>query len=97
MASLEEAIAQATKNDRVCPMPTHWDNLYKLLPNRRRKGAGWEPPLPLILAAWHETPALSKALRLKEHLEWAASQGAIDEVYALMVSLPENQWYHYGE
>jgi len=28
---------------------------------------------------------------------WAASHGVIDEVYTLMVSLSENQWYHYGE
>jgi hypothetical protein len=54
-------------------MPMRWDHLYKLLPNRRRKGVGWEPALPLILAAWDEAPALFKAVRLKEHLEWAAS------------------------
>jgi hypothetical protein len=97
MATLEEAIAEATKNGRVCPMPMHWGQLYELLPNRRRKGAGWEPALPLILAAWHESPALFKALRLKEHLVWAASHGSIDQVYAYMVSLPEGDWYHYNE
>ncbi len=97
MATLEEAIAEATKNNRVCPMPMRWGHLYKLLPNCRRKGAGWEPALPLILAAWHESPALFKALRLKEHLEWAASYGAIDQVYAYMVSLTEGDWYHYNE
>jgi hypothetical protein len=97
MVGLEDAIAEAAKNNRVCPMPMRWNHLYELLPNRRRKGAGWEPALPLILAAWHEAPALSKAFRLKEHLEWAASHGAIGEVYAYMVSLPESDWYHHGE
>ena len=38
-----------------------------MLPDRRREGSGWEPPLPLILAAWHTTSALSKMLRLEEH------------------------------
>ena len=78
-------------------MPMRWDHLYKLLPNRQRKGAGWEPALPLILAAWHESPAMFKALRLKEHLELAASYGVINQVYAYMVSLPEGDWYHYSE
>lgn len=97
MTTLEDAIEEAKKNNRVCPMPMRWNHLYKLLPNRRRSGAGWEPALPLILSAWHEAPALFKALRLKEHLEWAASNGAIDEVFAYMASLQENDWYHYGD
>ena len=97
MTTLEEAITEATKNNRVCPMPSLWNQLYELLPNRKRKGFGWEPSLPLILAAWHEAPALSKALRLREHLEWAASNGAIDQVYNFMVSLSESDWYHFGD
>ena len=97
MATLEEAISEATKNNRVCPMPMRWNSLYGLLPDRQRRGAGWEPPVPLILAAWHETPALFKALRLKEHLGWAASHGAIDQVYSYIQTLHESDWYHYGE
>jgi len=53
MISLKEVIIEATKNDRVCPMPEQWNRLYKLLPNRRIKGSGWELPVPLILASWH--------------------------------------------
>jgi len=97
MTTLEEAIAEATKNNRVCPMPPLWDKLYKLLPDRKRKGFGWEPALPLILAAWHEASGLSKTLRLKEHLEWAESHGAIDQIYAFMVSLSESDWYHFDD
>ena len=97
MATLEDAVSEATKNNRVCPMPTHWHNLYKLLPDRRRRGTGWEPAVPLILAAWHETPALFKALRLKEHLEWAASHDALDQVCSYMMTLSESDWHHYGE
>ena len=39
-----------------------------MLPNREPRGAGWEPPLPLILAAWWEASHSSKRARLKEHL-----------------------------
>ncbi|WP_319526676.1 hypothetical protein [uncultured Desulfosarcina sp.] len=97
MAKIEKAIEEASKNNRVCPMPMRWNQLYELLPNRRRKGAGWEPALPLILAAWHDTPSLFKALRLKEHLEWDASHGAIDQVFGFLVSLSESDWYHYDD
>jgi len=34
---------------------------------------------------------------LDEAFGQAASHGAIGEVYAYMVSLPERDWYHYGE
>ena len=97
MANLDEALAVATKNNRVCPIPQDWSRLYELLPNRQRKGAGWEPALPLILAAWHDTPPLVKALRLREHIEWAAAHGTLNDVRAFMESLPEQAWYHFGE
>ena len=42
-----------------------------LLPDRRRVGHGWEPAVPLIFAAWWESPGLAKNLRFLEHLEWA--------------------------
>jgi hypothetical protein len=50
-------------------LPHQWNRLYELLPNKRRAGNGWEPSLPLLLAAWDETPAIAKVLRLKEHIE----------------------------
>jgi len=68
MVKIEETIEEATKNNRVCPMPNNWNKLYQMLDGKRRVGIGWEPPLPLILAAWHETSDLLKAKRLEEHL-----------------------------
>jgi hypothetical protein len=97
MATLEEAIKLAQANNRVCPQPQRWNELYNLLPNRKRVGAGWEPSLPLILAAWWDTPAISKIVRLREHLEWAASHGALDSVYSFMSELQESDWHHVGE
>ena len=97
MATLEQALAEAQKNQRVCPQPGKWQELYDLLPGKRRVGSGWEPPLPLILAAWWDTPALPKILRLREHLEWAFAKGNIDGVYDFMCQLPESEWHHVGE
>ncbi len=97
MATLEITLAEAQKNNRVCPQPQPWQALYDLLPNKRRKGGGWEPALPLILAAWWDTPSMMKALRFREHIEWAADQGCLDQVYAYLSGLNEEQWHHLDE
>jgi hypothetical protein len=94
---LESVLTYCKDNKRVCPMPQSWVKLYELLPNRRRAGAGWEPPLPLILAAWDDTPALLKMLRLVEHVEWAAQHGAMPQVASFLTQLPEDSWLHLGE
>lgn len=94
MESLDSLIAYCMENGRVCPQPQPWNELWNMLPGKQRNGTGWEPPLPLILAAWSDTPPLSKMLRLSEHLKWAADHGSLDSVGAFVRSLPENQWYH---
>jgi hypothetical protein len=78
-------------------MPQQWAKLYDMLPGRQRVGAGWEPALPLILGAWHGTPAFFKILRLQEHLEWANRHGVLPEVAAFLGSLEESDWLHFGE
>lgn len=97
MASLEEALPLGQSNGRICPQPQRWNDLYQMLPNTRRVGNGWEPPLPLILGAWWDTPDLSKAMRFREHLEWANQNGVIDSVFAFLLALPEGEWHHAGE
>lgn len=90
-------IAYCKEEGRICPIPQKWSQLYELLPNRRRSGSGWEPPLPLILMAWHDTPAFAKTMRLTEHIEWAETQGALDLVGAFIRELPEDEWFHLGD
>lgn len=68
-----------------------------MLPNRSSLGGGWEPAPPLILAAWHDTPALLKKLRLKGHLEWAEQHGSLDPVDKFLRELPEMDWHHWGD
>lgn len=97
MATLEEVLAEAQKNSRICPQPQKWQELYELLPDKKRKGAGWEPSLPLILAAWWDTPAMSKMLRLREHIEWADAHGCLEQIHSFLLALPEDQWHHVGE
>jgi hypothetical protein len=97
MATLDEVLADVQRNNRVCPQPQKWNELYELLPNKRRKGSGWEPPLPLILAAWWDTSTMSKMLRLREHIEWASEQGVLDVVHNFLATLKEEEWHHIGE
>jgi hypothetical protein len=68
-----------------------------MLPNRSPFGAGWQPALPLILAAWLDTPALLKMLRLAEHIQWAAQHGALELVGNFLRELREEDWFHIGE
>ncbi len=85
-----------TSNKRV--IPKNWEKFYQMLSNKRQLPSGaWEPSLPLILAAWHETSPLDKQLRFREHVEWAYQQGQMVEIDAYLRSLSEEDWYHFGE
>jgi hypothetical protein len=87
-----------TMNKRLVPMPPQWNQLFGLLNNTHQKlSGGWEPPLPLILAAWHNTMPIEKQMRFKEHLKWAEAQGQLDDVGRFLRSLKENEWCHFGE
>ncbi len=77
-------------------MPMRWKELYDLLPDKRRVGAGWVPPLPLILGAWPE-PALLKMLRLEEHLRWACDHEVLNKVDQFLRGLSEIDWFHVGD
>ncbi len=93
-ADLDNIRAYCRQNGRVCPIAYKWNELFELLPNRRRSGSGgWEPPAPLILAAW-DSPHLSKMMRLDEHLVWADKHGALEEVVTFLKRLPEHEWFH---
>lgn len=92
--STESLIAYCRENSRVCPMPQRWIVLWDLLPDRTRVGVGWQPPLPLILGAWDDTPGMLKMLRLAEHIEWAADHGALELIAAFLRGLKEDEWFH---
>ena len=47
---------------------------------------GWQPALPLILGAWHETPAVMKMTRLTEHIEWAEQYGVLEQIDRIHVN-----------
>ena len=95
--TVEDLISYCRENDRVCPKPMLWSRLWEMLPERSRVGGGWQPPAPLILAAWHEAPAMLKMTRLAEHIQWAAQHGALGKVDNFLRGLREEDWFHIGD
>ena len=81
---------------RVCPMPTLWNELWDILPDRKRKGAGYEPSAPLILIAWWDTTADQKRQRLIQHINYAADHGILEKVDKFLRELKPDQWA-YGD
>lgn len=94
--SFDSLWSYCTQKDRV--VPRDWNKMYEMLANRRQlSSGGWEPPLPLILAGWHETDTDQKQQRFREHLEWAGSQGQLVRIGAYLRSLHESEWFHRSE
>lgn len=93
MASLQQLIEEVTAHGRVCPQPRCWNQLWDLLPDRRRVGHGWEPPAPLFLAAWWETSDAEKQQRFNAHLQWAHAHGALDAVATYLNTLEPDDWH----
>jgi hypothetical protein len=83
--------------DRVCPMPIRWDELWQMLPGRQRQGGTWEPAPPLILGAWWDTPSFAKMERLAEHINYASAHGVLANVDQFLRALPETEWAHVNE
>jgi hypothetical protein len=94
---LTELLSYCRHNGRVCPRPQRWNELWEMLPARRRVGNGWEPALPLILGACWDTPALLKMLRLEEHIRHAEAHGTLSEVDRYLRALPETEWAHLSD
>ncbi len=82
------------ENGRVCPIPQRWNELWAMLPSRRRVENAWKPPMPLVLAVWWDTPALMKMARLEEHIRYAEAHGVLVDIDRYLRGLPEKEWAH---
>lgn len=91
---LEILLEYVKADGRVCPMPNHWDRLWEMLPDKKRVGREWIPPLPLTLTVWWETPLLSKTSRLEIHIRYAAEHGALDAVDSYLRGLKPGEWFY---
>ena len=84
-------------NQRICPMPREWNNLWEMLPDRKQDVNGWIPALPLILGGWWSSSDEDKKKRFLYHLNWAKNHGVLNEIIEYLNKLPEDRWYHLGD
>jgi hypothetical protein len=90
---VDDVLAEARRNNRVCPKPLIWQRLYEYLPN---KVAGL-PQVPATRSEWDRMSAMEKRARLRVHIEWAAGQGVLMQVHKALLGLPEERWHHMGD
>jgi hypothetical protein len=93
---LEELLHFVQSEGRICPESGKWHELWEMLPDKKRVGNGWQPPLPLILAAWDNTSGIEKMLRLRQHIEYAGEKGILNVVGQYLRSLSKDDWHCAG-
>lgn len=91
--TINDAMVEVRRNNRVCPNPARWQQLYEMLPNRTAA----RPTPPLVGASWQATPSLSKRMCLREHLAWAETHASLPQVLDFLKQLPEEEWHHMGD
>lgn len=93
MTDLDQLIQKLEQEGHICPKPNYWNKFWSLLPGRRRKGLGYEPPAPLILGAWHHTSHTEKHQRFFVHLQWAQDHGVLEEMADFLGKLGPDDWH----
>jgi len=93
---LDDLMTEARRNNRVCPLPERWTELYRLMSVQAMGGKAKLPAPPLTGAAWDSTPSLAKRMCFRDHLEWATANSCAAEVYEFMKALGERDWHYMG-
>jgi len=95
--TIDAVLAVARIHNRVCPMPARWLLLHDLLTlGGARRHTPVAPP-PLCGRAWTSTSAITKRVRLREQINWAADYGGLRDVYDWLLALDEGDWLHFGQ
>ena len=75
---------------KVCPNPTHWNNIYKKFSEFADENNLPKPPVPLILNGWVFTNDLEKKIRWEKTIDWARSSGCSK----LLEKLSKDHFYY---
>ena len=86
--SVQEVMAEARRNNRVCPKEQEWLQLHAIL--------GPDAPVPLTGAELKRTAPLLRRIRLRDQVEWAARTDQLLAVMDYLQGLREDQWMHMG-
>jgi len=80
-------------NDRICPQPQHWNQIWNIITSKTDKKVS----APLILAAWWVTSDEEKLERFVYHINIAQRLNELEQVKKYIGSLNESDWHHKGE
>lgn len=80
-------------NDRICPQPMKWNELYSLLKDEVGKN---KLSPPLLLAGWNFSNDYQKKDRFQQHLQLIKEEN-LTAAMAFLEELNEKEWYHNEE
>ena len=89
--TLYEVTGLTRKDNRVCPQPSRWLEMYRIL--QEQPGRGALPPDPVVGSAWASTPPLAKRMAFHEQLEWADRNHCLTPVHEYLKTLRDADWY----
>jgi hypothetical protein len=92
--TVDGLMVTARRNNRVCPRPSLWTQLYFALGGG--KHADLAPP-PVERSIWTKLSDLQKRLRLRQQIEWAERHGKLEVVGKFIENLAEGDWLHMGD
>lgn len=93
MKENREALAKLIQSkQRVCPLPSQWDELWRMLLASCPDESEQQLPTPLILGGWWSTTDEQKRSRLLEHLNWAERLNILAEVGKFLRRLRDDEW-----
>jgi len=85
----EELINYCQNDKRICPNPTEWMKIGKIL-----KIKAGHPCTPLILNGWVFSSDFEKRNRLTDQIEYASNDPEIyEELKNYILSLTDDQWH----
>lgn len=91
--SLVELLSLINVNNRVCPEPKTWHDLYMILVDETYCEHD-EPPLPLILNGWHDSTNEEKKLCFMQLLKWAHLNKVGDIAWHYVNAMSECEWHN---
>lgn len=78
------------RNNRVCPNPMIWNDLYKMMCEDLNEQ---KISKPLILAGWNFSSDMEKLIRFKEHLSLIDFK-TDNRIKDFILNMKEEDWYH---
>jgi hypothetical protein len=90
--TMDDVMVEARRFNRICPTEQNWVRLCVML----HDAVGVEPPAAICGVEARSTPKLTKRIRMRDQVEWAAQNGTLPLLANFLAGLGEDQWVHMG-